>query len=172
MISRAGSFQLSNTPVICKYLGKKFGLYPDNEEDEWHAEQVNAIVHDYLGEGCLSFHGINPMASHKSQKEETQPYIKRFVTERLPRWLKYFESVLKENNGGEGFVVGNKLTYVDLGLFHILRTTEAQFPEAWKENAGNIPLLIAFKKRIETRPKLVAYLKSDRWRGFEGNSMM
>lgn len=69
-------------------------------------------------------------------------------------------------------MVGNKLTYVDLGLFHVLRATESQFPEAWMENSGNIPLLLGFKKRIEARPNISAYLKSDRWRGFEGNSMM
>ena len=42
---------LSQTPVICKYLGKKFGLYPDNEEDEFHADQVNITIHDFIAEG-------------------------------------------------------------------------------------------------------------------------
>ena len=42
---------LSQTPVICKYLGKKFGLYPDNEEDEVHADQVNITIHDFIAEG-------------------------------------------------------------------------------------------------------------------------
>merc|ERR1712150_224617 len=135
-------------------------------------EQVNTTVHDFIAEGRLAFHGRNPVESYYTQKEETAPYITRFVAERLPRWLTYFERILKENNGGQGFVVGNKLTYVDLGLFHVLRATESQFPEAWQANSGSIPLLLGFKKRIEARPKIVAYLKSDRWRGFEGNSMM
>jgi hypothetical protein len=35
-----------------------------------------------------------------------------------------------------------------------------------------MPLLKAFKERIACRPRLAAYLKSDRWRGFAGDSMM
>ncbi len=46
-----GDFTLSQTPVICKYLGKKFGLYPETEEDEFHAEQINTTLHDFLAEG-------------------------------------------------------------------------------------------------------------------------
>lgn len=168
---RKGSFQLSQTPVICRYLGKEFGLFPDKFEDEWHAEQFNLTLHDYVAEGRNSFHGINLIASYFTQQEETKPYIERFVKDRIPRYLKHFEQVLSLNNNGQGFVFGNKLTYVDLGLLHVLRATEAQFPDTWKE-ADYIPNLKAFKERIETRPNIAAYLKSDRWLGFEGNSMM
>ena len=46
-----GDFQLSQTPVICKYLGEKYGLVPEKEEDKWHAEMMNTQLHDYLAEG-------------------------------------------------------------------------------------------------------------------------
>ena len=35
-------------------MGKKFGLWPESEEDVWHAEQINATVHDYIAEGMLN----------------------------------------------------------------------------------------------------------------------
>ena len=44
---------LFQTPVICKYVGKKFGLWPETEEDEWHADQVNTTIHDFIAEGHL-----------------------------------------------------------------------------------------------------------------------
>jgi len=47
----SGDLRFSQTPVICKYLGKKFGLYPENEEDELHAEQLNATIHDFIADG-------------------------------------------------------------------------------------------------------------------------
>ncbi|XP_021348408.1 glutathione S-transferase P-like [Mizuhopecten yessoensis] len=166
-----GDFHLSQTPTICKYLGKKFGLYPDNEVDEWHADQINTTIHDYIAEGRLCFHGINPTMTYYNQKEETKPYIERFVAERIPKWLQHFEDVLLANSGGKGFIFGNNLTYVDLGLMHALRATESQFPDAWN-NADYIPTLKSFKDRMCSRPRLAAYFKSDKCRAFEGNSMM
>jgi hypothetical protein len=79
------------------------GIYPDTIEDKLHAEQVSACCHDYIAEGRLAFHGIYPVGSYSIQKEETQPYIDRFVDERFPRWMKYFERVLASNNGGKGY---------------------------------------------------------------------
>ena len=70
------------------------------------------------------------------------------------------------------FLVGEKLTYVDLALLHVLRATAAQFPDFWKDNSGSFPLLVAFKSRLEQRPNLAAYFKSERCLPFSGNSMM
>ena len=168
---KKGDFQLCQTPVICKYLGKEFGFYPDNPLDEVKAEQVNATIHDYIGEGRLCFHGKNFYMTYYNQKEETKPYIKVFTETRLPKFLNHFEKVLCMNNSGDGFVVGEKMTYADLGLMHVLRATASQFPEEW-EKKEDIPKLRAFKERMEARPNLVAYFKSERCRAFEGNSMM
>ena len=69
------------------------------------------------------------------------------------------------------YVVGDKCTYVDLGLLHVLRATAFQFPDEWTA-LTTVPLLKSFKQRMEERPRLAAYFKSDRCRPFEGNSMM
>lgn len=170
-VIRKGDFQLSQTPVICKYLGERYGLVPEKEEDKWHAEMINTQLHDYLAEGRLAFHGKHPQASYFTQEEETKPYIERFAAERIPKYLDYFESVLKYNKGGKGFLFGDKLTYVDLTLFWVLKATEASYPEAWKK-ADNVPLLKEFRDRIEKRPNISAYLNSDRFIPLENNSMM
>lgn len=57
---------------------------------------------NYYFVGRLAFHGKHWVGSYHDQKEETQPYIDWFVKERLPKWLKHFELVLKNNNGGNG----------------------------------------------------------------------
>lgn len=167
-----GDFSLSQTGVICKYLGKQYGLYPIDEADQWHADQLNATIHDYIGEGRLSFHGKNWTASYFDQVEETKPYQDYFTKDRVPKFLAHFEQALAANDGGKGFLFGNQVTYVDLALLHVLRATEAQFPDAWKSVLESIPLLAAFKTRMEARPRLANYFKSDRWRPFSGNSMM
>ncbi|XP_052803818.1 glutathione S-transferase P 1-like [Mya arenaria] len=169
-VIKKGKFSLSQTHVASRYLAGKFGLLPIDEEEAAHAEQVNLTCHDYIAEGRLAFHGIYPTGPYATQKETTQPYIDRFLESRLPRWLQYFERLLKSKDDGKGFVVGKSLSYADLGLLHVLRATEAQFPAAWE--AEDVPALKAFKKRIEARPKLAAYLTSSRCQPFSGDSMM
>ncbi|XP_048754091.1 glutathione S-transferase P 1-like isoform X1 [Ostrea edulis] len=172
-VLRKGDFHLGQTPVICKYLGEKFGLVPKSEEEKWQAEQVNATIHDFVAEGRLAFHGKRWIDSYHNQKEETQPYIDWVAKERIPKWLKYFEEVLKRNNDGQGFLFGSELTYVDLGLLQCLRGCEYSYPKAF-EAADYCPLLKAFKTRMEARPKLAAYYKSERYAKHpqDTNSMM
>lgn len=69
------------------------------------------------------------------------------------------------------FLFGDKICYCDLSLFHIIHATESQFPDAFKA-ADYIPLLKSFKERIASRPRIADYLRSERWRGFAGDSMM
>ncbi|XP_013395749.1 glutathione S-transferase [Lingula anatina] len=175
-VIKKGDFVLSQTPVICEYLGKKFGLYPDGgEEEEYHARQFNLTIHDFIADGRLAFHGRNHTESYYTQKEETQTYIDFFVKNRLPKWLRNLEHLLNANygkHGGKGYAIGTKMTYVDLALLHVLRATESQFPAPWEELKGSFPLCREFKERMSQRPNLAAYFKSDRCRPFEGNSMM
>lgn len=73
----------------------------------------------------------------------------------------------------QSFCFGDSLTYVDLGLLQSLRGCEASFPKAY-ESADYCPLLKAFKARMEARPKLAAYYKSERYAKHpqDTNSMM
>ncbi|KAK3108998.1 hypothetical protein FSP39_020566 [Pinctada imbricata] len=166
-----GDFHLGQAPVASRFLAKEFDLLPEAEEDQWLAENVHTTIHDFVAEGRLAFHGIHPTGPYLEQKEGTQRYIDNFVDNRIHRWLKYFEAVLKRNNGGQGFLFGNKLTYVDLALATSLRACEASYGPAYQA-ADYCPLIKAHRARIEARPNIAAYFKSDRFIPFSDNSMM
>ena len=70
------------------------------------------------------------------------------------------------------FAIGNKLTYVDLALLQVLRAADSSFPDTYSEQIDNFPLLKAHRTRIENRPNLQTYFKSERSRAMEGKSMM
>lgn len=169
-VIKKGDFELGQTHVICRYLAEKYGLCPSKEKENARAEEISLTCHDFIAEGRLAFHAIDSTGSYASQKEATQPFIEKFAANRLPRWLKFFERMLLANNGGKGFVVGDKCSYADLALLHVLRATAAQFPEAWAKT--EVPTLKAFVVRISERPKLAAYFKSNRVIPFCGDSMM
>lgn len=64
----------------------------------------------------------------------------------------------------------HQVTYVDIAVYQVLRATEAQFPSVY----ASLPFakLLAFKSRMDARPRIKAYLESSRCLHFCGNSMM
>lgn len=66
-------------------------------------------------------------------------------------------------------MVGTKMTYTDISVYHILSAFAAQRPEEWNNN-NDIPKLKAFKERIASRPRIAAFEKSDRCPKWAGDS--
>ena len=163
-------------------------LAPTTEADDYRAQELAAICVDAVGEGHDAWHAIDKQGSYASQKDATQPHIKHFVSTRLPKWLDLFESALIAN-GGE-VLVGKALTYgthvhtivlrltyplwrlltrcvccvlcgvcaVDLFVFHWLHGVQYQCPAEFASLP--IPLLRAFKARIEARPGIAERLRT------------
>ena len=182
---KRGSFVLSQTPSIMKYLGKEFGLYPTKgAEDEAHADALMALVTDFIGEGRLVFHAKEFTMSYFDQIEETKPNVDWFEKTRLGQFLNYLEKVLAYNYSTNTSAspssslhfIACELTYVDIAVFHALCAAESQFPAAFiktvNDEEGGCWRLRAFKRQIEEMPRIKEYLKSDRRGLFEGNSMM
>ena len=68
------------------------------------------------------------------------------------------EQRLERVKGRPSFWVGSSLTFVDVLAFAVLDHTRAMFPEV----TGDHPLLWEFCAGIASRPRIEAYLKSDR----------
>ena len=173
---RKGSFVLSQTPSIMKYLGKEFGLYPTTREDEAHADSLLNTLTDCICEGRLVFHSKAFCQSYYDQVEEVKPTVAWFEAERLGDFMWYFDQTLRYNAENakhtDGFFIGNTLTYVDIAAFHVIEASASQFPVGYSKLETLYPALAAFRTRIASLPNLAAYLASDRRGLFEGNSMM
>jgi glutathione S-transferase len=73
--------------------------------------------------------------------------------------LTFFEALFKANNAkhkGSGHFAGPSFSYADIVLFNGLDVVTSIEPECLKA----FPNLAEFKKRIETRPRIAAYLAS------------
>merc|ERR1712216_193600 len=126
------------------------------------------MEHELLAEGRLAFHpDLKHRLPYHAQREAAKPYIRAFEQGRLPHFLRHFEQLLAKN--GEYFA-GDAFSYVDLQVFVIMRACEHQFPVAFK--TVRIVRLKAFLQRIAQRPRIEAYLKSDRCKPFAGDSLM
>jgi len=97
---------------------------------------------------------------YEEQKREAKRRAKIFKVERQPKFLGYFEQIL-ERNGGR-VLVGNAVSYVDLSLFQMIEGSRYAFPRTMAKQERKYRRVIALHDRMAARPRLAAYLASER----------
>jgi glutathione S-transferase len=100
------------------------------------------------------------MLYYEEQQAAAQQRAAHFTGERLPRFLAYFERVLAQ--GGGEFLVGGRLSHADLSVFQALEGLEYAFPHAFARASQTAPGLLALRERVRARPRIAAYLASER----------
>ena len=151
---------IAQTAAILLYLGPRIGLAPEDEVSRLWAHQLQLTIADFASEVHDTHHPIGSGMYYEDQQAEARKRSADFVAHRMPKFLGYFERVLREN-GGE-HLVGTRTSYVDLSIFQVLAGLEYAFPRALTRLAPEIPLLIALRDRVAARPRLAAYLASER----------
>jgi glutathione S-transferase len=99
---------------------------------------------------------------YEDQRGEAKRRTADFLANRLPKFLGYFESVLAANPRGPAHLVGGRTTYADLSLFQVVAGLEYAFPKAMTRVGRRHPHVMALRTRVATRPRIAAYLASDR----------
>jgi glutathione S-transferase len=70
--------------------------------------------------------------------------------------------VLTGNPSGPAHLVGARLTYADLSMFHVVAGLDYAFPRAMARTAKGYPNVLALHERVAARPRSAAYLASKR----------
>jgi glutathione S-transferase len=78
----------------------------------------------------------------------------------VPKYLGYFEHVIEKSGGP--FVLGRKVSYVDLSLFQLIEGLRYAFPKAMKRIERKVPKVVDVHDRVAKRKGIKAYLASDR----------
>jgi len=157
-----GDTIIGQTAEILFFLGRRHDLAPREEADAMWTHQLQLTVTDFV----LEIHDVHhPVASslyYEDQKDEARRRSADFRKNRMSKYLGYFETVLERNPQGSGHLVGDRLTYADLSLFQIVEGLRYAFPRAMAAMEPKIPLLIALHGSVAQRPRIAAYLKSER----------
>ena len=161
-----GKLVVAHTANILQVVAPRLGLVPDDERSRVAAHQLQLSVTDFVSEVHDTHHPIGTNLYYEDQKKEARARSKHFIKERMPKYLGYFESVLAENKANARargpYAVGRTSTYVDLSLFQVLVGLAYAFPKAAKRIERDIPRLLALRDRVAARPRVAAYLASDR----------
>ena len=158
---KAGKLIIGQTANILLYLGQRHGLAPRNEAGRIWVNQLQLTVADFVTEIHDTHHPIGSSLYYHQQKAEARRRTKNFRTERMPKFLGYFEQVL---SGGKGrsYMAGSALSYADLSMFQLVAGLRFAFPKAMRKQEPDYPALVALHDRIAARPNIAAYLASKR----------
>lgn len=159
-VLRHGELVLAQTAAICHLLGQRHGLAPEDEAGLAHALELQLTVADLVGEVHDTHHPISAALYYDDQKPEAKRRAAHFTGERLPRFLGYFERVLRHHGGG--FLLGRALSHADLSLFQALEGLAYAFPRAFARASAATPGVLALCERVRERPRIAAYLASER----------
>jgi glutathione S-transferase len=162
-VLRHGKIVVAQTAAILQYLGPRLGLAPASERDRLEIHQHQLTIADAYVEAHDTHHPTSVLHAYETQKPAAKQRAAIFVRHRMPKFLDYFERVLQTNRRGRGaWLVGASRSYVDLSLFQLVAGLRYAFPRAVKRLAPALPKLVAHHDRIAARPRIAAYLASDR----------
>ena len=168
-ILRHGDLLISQTPNILLYLGPRLGLAPSSEDDPngiYHINQLVLTALDGLSnETHDTHHPIATGAYYEEQKEEAKKKAKDYLENRVPKFVGYFERVLKQEASDDNqWLYGGSLTYADLVLFQTMDGVSFAFPKAVEQmkKSGNYDRVFDLVERVKGRENIKKYLESDR----------
>jgi glutathione S-transferase len=157
---KSGALILAQTANILFYVGERHGLSPKNDAGRLGAQELQLTVTDFVAEVHDVHHPIGSSLYYEDQKPEATRRAEHFLGERLPKFLGYFEDVLRSNGGK--FMIGARLSHVDLSMFQILEGLDYAFPRAIKRTNRKIRGLRALHDRVAARPRIAKYIASGR----------
>jgi len=157
---KAGKLVIAQTGLILHYLGPRLDLVPRREADRLWALALQMTITDLVKEIHDTHHPISNALYYEEQRPTAKRYTKEFWRHRIPKMLGYFEKVLEGSRGP--YVFGRKVSYVDLSLFQIVEGLRYAFPRRMRRFEKKVPRLVALRDRVAERPRIAAYLQSDR----------
>jgi glutathione S-transferase len=157
---KAGKLVIAQVANILFYLGPRLKLGPRDEAGRLWLHQLQLTVTDFVKEIHDTHHPVGSGLYYEDQKPEAKRYTESFLDERTPKYLGYFETVLKK--GGGPYLLGRKATYIDLSIFQLIEGLRYAFPQAMKGIERKVPRLVAVRDQVAVRPGIKAYLASPR----------
>lgn len=157
---RAGKVMIAQTANILLYLGARHGLAPKPEAGRLWAHQLQLTVADLVVEAHDTHHPIASGFYYEDQKKEAKRRTEDFRKTRAPKYLGYFDAVIRKSGGP--FLLGRRLTYPDLSLFQIVEGLRYALPQMMKRLERKVPRVVEVRDRVAARPHVAAYLASER----------
>ena len=157
---KAGKLLIGQTANMLLFLGSRHGLAPAADAGRLWTHQLQLTIADFVLEIHDTHHPIASSLYYEDQRKEARRRTQDFLKTRAPKYLGYFERVLERSPGK--YLVGRTATYADLSLFQVVAGLRYAFPRAMARLEQRHPRVVAVHDRVGQRPRIAAYLNSDR----------
>jgi glutathione S-transferase len=170
-ILKAGSKFIAQTPNILLFLGARLRLAPTDEPGKLWTHQLQLTILDFYSEIFHTHHPLGDGYAYEEQKSAAKRRTKDFLAVRLPKFLGYFERVLELNRARGPWMVGARLSYVDLSMAQVIAGLRYAFPSASRRAFRNRPRLRALHDVVFNRPRIASYAASGRRLAFNNEDL-
>lgn len=163
---KAGNLVVSHVANILQFLGPRLSLIPRSQSARLWALALQLTIADLTAEVHDTHHPLGPDLYYEDQQVMAIARAKAFLETRLPKYLGYFENVLLANHNSDDHLIDNHHSYPDISLFHVVAGLRYAFPNAIQALEPDLPRVHSLAHRVSERPRVVAYLKSQRHLSF------
>jgi glutathione S-transferase len=168
---RAGRRLIGQTANILLFLGGRLNLAPRDAAAKLWTHQLQLTIADFLVEIHDTHHPIGGDLYYEQQKAAARRRSRQFLAQRLPAYLDYFEGVLTANTARGPWMVGSRLSYVDLSMAQVIAGLRYAFPHASGRALRARPRLRALHAAAFDRPRIRRYLASSRRIAFNNDGI-
>ena len=168
---KAGRQLIGQTANILLFLGPRLSLAPKAAAGRLWTHQLQLTLMDFVNEIHDCHHPIAAVLYYEDQKPAARRRAADFVSARWPKFFDYFERVLERNPGGDEWMVGGALTYVDLSIAQLVAGLRYAFPKASAKALQSHPRLEVLHDRVFARPRIKAYIESPRRIAFNNDDL-
>jgi glutathione S-transferase len=161
LLKHAGGW-LAQSTEICAFLAKRHGLVAPEESAERLAKHLACTLYDFAVEIHNVHHPLGSSLYYEDQKPEALRAAAPFLEQRLPKFLGFFERCLERNAASQPWLLGSALSYPDLWLFQVVEGLGYAFPRSMAVRLPTYPKVEKARVAVRARPRLAAYLESER----------
>lgn len=157
---------IGQTAAILQYLGPRLGLVGASESDRTWTHQIQLTIADAVVEAHDVHHPVGASLYYEDQKPESRRRAKEFRSERLPKFLGWFETLIERNprnaKSPVPHLVGARWSYVDFSLFQLVAGLRYALPKAMGKAMRKAPRVEALHAAVQEHKRIAGYLASPR----------
>ena len=132
---------------IQRYIAEQHGLAGFNALENFELSTIYDVTHDLV---------MRIMMLHFEKDDARKAELKKEVEEtHLPKYLGILNKLITDNGSADGWIYGNKVTYVDLRIAYLTDFVLQVSPNA----LDAYPAIKKLKEAVEALPNIAKWLK-------------